>query len=145
MQPNELTPEVISLIRFSTAEQVAEGRAGIERQRTANLAGAALHGLKIRREMVVVDVSGRHVKDDPQFQGLFDELKDPGLAGVVASEQSRIFRPEEYGDYAILDNFSRNRKLIFTPTARIDSHHPRGPHDTGHGRLDVRRRAAQDP
>jgi DNA invertase Pin-like site-specific DNA recombinase len=121
MQPNgSSAPEVDSLIRFSTAEQVAEGRAGIERQRAANVAGAALHGLKIRREIVVVDVSGRHVKDDPQFQGLFEELKDPSLAGVIASEQSRIFRPEEYGDYAILDNFSRNKKLIYTPTARID-------------------------
>jgi DNA invertase Pin-like site-specific DNA recombinase len=120
MQPNVL-PEVDSLIRFSTAEQIAEGRAGIDRQRRANEAGAALHGLKIRREIVVVDVSGRHVKDDPQFQQLFTDLGTvPTLTGVITSEQSRIFRPEEYGDYAILDHFSRNRKLIYTPTARID-------------------------
>jgi DNA invertase Pin-like site-specific DNA recombinase len=119
-QPNEPTPEVISLIRFSTADQVSEGRAGIDRQRRANMTGVALQGLKVRREMVVVDVSGRHVQEDPQFQQLFEELKDPTLAGVIVSEQSRIFRPEEFGDFAILDHFARNKKLIFTQAARID-------------------------
>ncbi len=120
MTPGDSRPEVISLIRFSTAEQVSEGKAGIDRQRRANEAGAMLHGLRIRREMLCIDVSGRHVKDDPQFQALFEEMKDPTLTGVIAPEQSRIFRPEEYADYAILDHFGRNKKLIFTPSARID-------------------------
>jgi len=126
MQPNELPPEVISLIRFSTAEQVGEGKAGIDGQRQVNQSSAAYHGLKIRREMVVVDVSGKHVKDDPQFQALFKELEDPTLAGVVTSEQSRIVRPESFDDYPILGHFQRNKKLIYTPTGRIDPNTPEG-------------------
>ncbi len=119
MTPGDSRPEVISLhpLFDSGAGQRRKGR--IDRQRRANEAGA-MPGLRIRREMLCIDVSGRHVKDDPQFQALFEEMKDPTLTGVIAPEQSRIFRPEEYADYAILDHFGRNKKLIFTPSARID-------------------------
>jgi DNA invertase Pin-like site-specific DNA recombinase len=124
IQPN--TPEVISLIRFSTAEQVSEGKAGIDGQRQVNASSAAYHGLKIRREVVVVDVSGRHVAEDPQFQALFEELKDPTLSGILVPEQSRIVRPETFDDYPILGHFQRNKKLIYTPTGRIDPNTPEG-------------------
>jgi DNA invertase Pin-like site-specific DNA recombinase len=123
---NDGKPEVISLIRFSTAEQVAEGRAGIDGQRRVNITSAAYHGVEIRREIVAVDVSGRHVNNDPNFRELFEELKNPTLSGVLVPEQSRVFRPENYGDYAILDHFARNHKLIYTPTARIDPTTPEG-------------------
>jgi DNA invertase Pin-like site-specific DNA recombinase len=126
MTPNDGKPEVISLIRFSTAEQVAEGKAGIEGQRRVNIASAAYHGVKIRREIVAIDVSGRHVNNDPNFRDLFEELKDPALSGVLVPDQSRVFRPENYGDYAILDHFACNGKLIYTPTGRIDPTTPEG-------------------
>ena len=118
-----LTEEVINLIRVTTAEQ-AEG--GVERQRMANRAARARRGQKMRREIMVVDVSGRHVQNDPQFKALFKELTDPTLAGVQVAEQSRIFRPEHWADYAILDYFAKNRKLIFTPDSRIDPCTPEG-------------------
>jgi hypothetical protein len=133
--------EVISLIRFSTAEQVAEGKAGVEGQRSVNRTSAAYHGVKIRREIVVVDVSGRHVKDDPQFQELFEELKDPTLSGVLVPEQSRIVRPETFDDWPILGHFQRNRKLIYTPTGRIDPNTPEG-RIGAHRRPDDERRGA---
>jgi DNA invertase Pin-like site-specific DNA recombinase len=126
MTPNDVRPEVISLIRFSTNEQVAEGRAGVEGQRSVNRASAAFHGVKIRREIVVVDVSGRHVMHDPQFQQLFEELKDPTLSGVLVPEQSRIVRPETFDDWPVLAHFQRNHKLIYTPTGRIDPNTPEG-------------------
>jgi len=65
--------------------------------------------VKIRREIVVVDVSGRHVADDPQFQALFEELKDPTLSGVLVSEQSRLVRPETFDDYRILGIFQKHQ------------------------------------
>src|SRR5579862_3253649 len=94
--------EVIDLIRVSTAEQ-AEG--GVERQRMANKAARERRGQKLRREIVVIDVSGRHVQNDPSFKALFKELEDPTLTGVQVAEQSRIFRPEHWSDYSILDYF----------------------------------------
>jgi DNA invertase Pin-like site-specific DNA recombinase len=119
-------PEVIALIRFSTVEQVAEGKAGIDGQRRVNETSARFHGLKIRREVTVVDVSGRHVNDDPQFQEIFRELSDPTLAGILVPEQSRLVRPDTFDDYHVLAHFQRNRKMIYTPTGRIDPTTPEG-------------------
>jgi DNA invertase Pin-like site-specific DNA recombinase len=114
--------EIISLLRLSTAEQNAGDRSGLDRQRSINRETAARCGLVIRREIEAVDVSGRHVKDDPQFQQLFRELAtDPTLTGIVVSEQSRLFRPEQFGDYSILDIFSAHKKLIYTPGEVIDA------------------------
>src|SRR5215831_19000610 len=123
---NPAIPEVISLIRFSTPEQVAESKAGIDGQRIVNNASAAFHGVRIRREIVVVDVSGQDVMFNAQFQQLFEELKDPTLSGVLVPEQSRIVRPETFDDYPILGHFQRNRKLIYTPTGKIDPNTPEG-------------------
>ena len=114
--------EVISLLRLSTAEQAANDRSGLDRQRGINRATAAAHSLTIRREIEAVDVSGRHVRDDPQFQQLFRELEtDPTLAGIVVSEQSRLVRPEKFEHYTVLDIFARNRKMIWTPGGVIDA------------------------
>src|SRR4030095_13377614 len=83
-------------------------------------AAAARHGLELVRTVVAIDVSGRHTADDPQFKQLFADLRNSDVAGVVVAEQSRIFRPENFGDYAILDNFSTNKKLVFLPDTVID-------------------------
>jgi DNA invertase Pin-like site-specific DNA recombinase len=112
--------DVIALIRVSTAEQAQGDKAGIARQRTANRETAQRNGLHIRREVVAIDVSGRHVLQDPQFQAIFAELSDPTLAGVVVAEQSRLIRPENYGDVAIFDLFANNKKLIYTPSETVD-------------------------
>jgi DNA invertase Pin-like site-specific DNA recombinase len=112
--------DVIALIRVSTPEQAQDDKAGIDRQRTANRETALRNGLHIRREVVAIDVSGRHVLQDPQFQGIFAELSDPTLAGVVVAEQSRLIRPENYGDVAIFDLFANNKKLIYTPSETVD-------------------------
>lgn len=123
---NSDMPEVLSLIRFSTQEQTAAGKAGVEGQRKVNQDAAQFHGIRIRKEYVVVDVSGRHVAHDPQFQQIFRELGDPTLAGLLVPEQSRIVRPENFDDWAVLAHFQKNRKCIFTPTGKIDPNTPEG-------------------
>lgn len=122
---NELK-DVISLIRFSTAEQTSVGRAGVAGQRDVNELAARRHGLRIVKEVVVIDVSGRHVRDDPQFQDLFRDLKKPNIAGIVVNEQSRLFRPDGWDDYAVLTPFKENRKLIYTPSEVIDPNNDAG-------------------
>jgi DNA invertase Pin-like site-specific DNA recombinase len=112
--------DVISLLRVSTAEQATEGRSGIERQRQINSDGARFHRVRIIREIEAVDVSGRHVKFDPDFQKLFHDLRTSPIRGVIVSEQSRIFRPENFSDFAILEEFRANHKLIYTPQSVID-------------------------
>lgn len=119
-------PEVVSLIRFSTAEQVAQGKAGVEGQRRINELAAKNHGLRIRDEFVVINVSGRHTASDPQFNAMFKALEDPTLVGILANEQSRIERPEDFGSWQILARIQKLKKVIFTPTGRIDPNTPEG-------------------
>lgn len=125
--PETITPEVISLIRFSTQEQTALGKAGIEGQRRINEMAAKYHGVKIVNEYVVVDVSGRHTANDPQFTAMFNEMgKNPRIVGAVGNEQSRFARPEFFDDWHVVARFQRMRKMIFTPTGRIDPNTPEG-------------------
>lgn len=119
-------PEVLSLIRFSTAEQISEGKAGIEGQRKVNKASAAYHGVFIRKEILLVDVSGQDVMHNAKCQEMLREMTDPTLSGVLTAEQSRIVRPETFDDYPILGHFQRNKKLIYTPTGKIDPNTPEG-------------------
>jgi len=120
--PNGYEGDVLELIRVSTAEQAAGDKGGVERQHLANVAAAERHRVRIRRTITVVDVSGRHVMHDPQFKKIFSEMAsgDPTLKGLLAAEQSRVIRPEAYGDYAVFEHFAANKKLIYTPDKRID-------------------------
>lgn len=131
MTPYSAPPEVISLIRFSTPGQVTDDKAGIEGQRQVNAATAARHGLRIRREAILIDVSGRHVMFDAKFQQVCEELKtDATLAGVLTAEQSRVFRADydNLENYAILGIFKKHHKLIYTPDGIVDM-------NTGQGRM----------
>jgi hypothetical protein len=110
----------ISLIRFSDDQQVDDDRAGVEGQRQRNAAGAAFHNLNVTREVIVIDVSGKHVADDPQFRQIFADLKSGAARGVLVAEQSRLVRPQYWQDFAILDHFKMNRCFVWTPTERID-------------------------
>ena len=110
----------ISLIRFSDDQQVDDDRAGVEGQRQRNAAGAAFHNLNVIREVIVIDVSGKYVADDPQFQSIFADLKSGAAKGVLVAEQSRLVRPQYWQDFAILDHFKKNHCFVFTPTERID-------------------------
>lgn len=109
-------PHVDSLILYSTFEQTREDRNPGERQRRINNATAERFNLHNVKEIVVIDVSGRHVSDDPQFQELFADMRSPDLTGTVLPEQSRLFRPDDNQDYGILDHFKRNRKVLYLPS-----------------------------
>ena len=124
---NEVQKKVISLIRVSTEEQAKGDRTGIPRQRAAIAAGVRAHDLTVIREVVVIDVSGRHVKDDPQFQQIFRDLISGAADGIIVAEFSRLVRPELTGDIGdILDYFMKYKRLIFTPSDKIDMNSKHG-------------------
>src|SRR6516225_7563750 len=112
----EIEKRVIALIRVSTEEQASKDKTGIPRQHAAIEAGVRLHGLTVEREEVVVDVSGRHVMDDPQFQGIFRDLKSGKVGGVIVAELSRLARPENPGDFIVYDPFKLYKRIIYTPS-----------------------------
>lgn len=113
-------PKLISLIRVSTAEQAAEGKAGVTRQQEHNREAAKMLGLPISHEVCAIDVSGKHVNTDPQFVQLFEDLKRPDILGVIVTEQSRLFRPARYDDYEILQKFADAKKKIWVKTSCFD-------------------------
>jgi hypothetical protein len=99
---------VISLLRVSTDAQ------DLARQRTDVARVIVSHGLEAVRTIELDGVSGRRVQGDPQFQTLVRDLARPDVAGAAVSALDRLFRPDHYADFAVLDHFRESRKLIFS-------------------------------
>ena len=99
---------VIVLHRVSTSAQ------DLQRQRTDTTRVVQSHGLTAIRTLELSDVSGRHVLDDPQVKGILRDLERPDVAGVVISALDRLFRPDNFSDFAILDYFRKSKKIIWS-------------------------------
>lgn len=112
--------KVIQLIRVSTEGQAAEDRAGIPAQREINSRTARTYGLKIVRTIEIVDVSGAAVLRSPEMQELLRLMEDSEIQGVVAKEFSRLMRPENFGDYILLQHFIETRTVLYLPDGPID-------------------------
>jgi DNA invertase Pin-like site-specific DNA recombinase len=100
--------KVIGLLRVSTDAQ------DTQRQRTDVQRVVAAHGLDVVRIAELDGVSGRYVQQDPQFQAIVRDLAKPDITGVAVSALDRLFRPDHYADFQILDHFRSHRKLIFS-------------------------------
>jgi DNA invertase Pin-like site-specific DNA recombinase len=100
-----MSKKVIELVRVSTESQAAEDRAGIPAQKTANRRTATQYGLEIVRTIQITDVSGTAVLRSPGMQELLRIIESPDIQGVVAKEFSRLMRPENFSDYALLQHF----------------------------------------
>jgi DNA invertase Pin-like site-specific DNA recombinase len=111
---------VIELIRVSTERQADEDRAGIPAQREANRRTARAYGLEIVRTIEIVDVSGTSVLMSSEIQELVRLMDSPEIHGVVAKEFSRLFRPEKFTDYALLQAFIDTNTVLYLPDGPID-------------------------
>src|ERR1035438_9425554 len=127
--------KVIELIRVSTENQAATDRASIPAQRTVNRRTCQQYGLEIVRSIELADVSGAAVLLAPEIQELMRVMQSPEIEGVVAREFSRLMRPENFADYALLQAFSDTRTILYLPEGPIDL-------NTKTGRLMVTIRAA---
>lgn len=110
----------IQLIRVSTLGQASDDHASIESQRTINARTAAQYGLTIVRTIEMAGVSGTAVLLAPEMQEMIRLMADPEIHGVVAREFSRLMRPENYADYALLQVFVDTRTTLFLPDGPID-------------------------
>lgn len=111
---------VIELIRVSTEAQAAEDRASIPAQRAINRRTALAYGLTITRSIEMSDVSGAAVLMAPEIKELVLEMVDPVIHGVVTREFSRLMRPENFSDYALLQAFADSSTLLYLPEGPID-------------------------
>ncbi|HEX6501596.1 MAG TPA: recombinase family protein [Terriglobales bacterium] len=115
-----MSKNVIELIRVSTEGQAAADRASIPAQRTVNRRTCAQYGLQIVKSIEIADVSGVSVLLAPEIQDLLRLMQSPDIEGVVTREFSRLMRPENYSDYALLQAFADTDTLLFLPEGPID-------------------------
>lgn len=110
----------IELIRVSTAAQAGDDRASIPAQRVINRKTAQAYGLTIVRSIEMSDVSGASVLQAPEIHELIRLMQSPEIHGVVAREFSRLMRPENYADYALLQVFVDTNTWLYLPEGPIN-------------------------
>jgi DNA invertase Pin-like site-specific DNA recombinase len=112
--------KAIELIRVSTEGQAREDRAGIPAQRASNRRTATQYGLEIVRTIEIADVSGAAVLRSPEMQELLRLIESADIHGVVAKEFSRLMRPENFADYALLQTFVDTATILYLPDGPVD-------------------------
>jgi DNA invertase Pin-like site-specific DNA recombinase len=112
--------KVIQLIRVSTEGQAASDRASIPAQRAVNQRTCAQYGLEIVRSIELADVSGACVLLAPEIQELIRLMQSPDIVGVVAREFSRLMRPENFEDFALLQVFADTKTVLYLPEGPLD-------------------------
>src|SRR5713101_6012319 len=115
-----MTKRAIELVRVSTSGQASDDHASIESQRTLNRRTAQQYGLAIVRSIEMTGVSGTAVLLAPEMQEMIRLMSDPEIHGIVAREFSRLMRPENYADYALLQVFVDTRTLLYLPDGPIN-------------------------
>lgn len=111
---------VLQLIRVSTEAQAGSDRASLASQRTINQRTAQTYGLTIVKTIEIVDVSGAAVLLSSEMQELLRLIADREIVGVVTREFSRLMRPENFSDYALLQAFAETGTLLYLPDGPID-------------------------
>lgn len=112
--------QAIALIRVSTEGQAADDRAGIPAQRAAIHKTAQRYGLEIVRTIELVDVSGARILTAPETAELFRLMELPEMHGVIAKEFSRLMRPQDLSDFAILQRFIETQTVLYLPDGPVD-------------------------
>lgn len=65
-------------------------------------------------------VSGAAVLFAPEMQEMMRLMQDPEIHGVVTREFSRLMRPENFADYALLQSFVDSNTVLYLPEGPID-------------------------
>lgn len=115
-----MTKRVIQLLRVSTVGQADDSHASIPSQRTINQRTAQQYGLTIVRTIEMAGVSGTAVLLAPEMREMIRLMAAPEIHGVVAREFSRLMRPENYADYALLQVFVDTSTVLYLPDGPID-------------------------
>jgi site-specific DNA recombinase len=115
-----MTKRVIELIRVSTEGQASNDRASIPSQRAANRRTCAQYGLQIVQSIEISDVSGACVLLAPEMQQLIHTMRSADIHGVVAREFSRLMRPENFEDFALLQAFVDSKTVLYLPEGPLD-------------------------
>jgi DNA invertase Pin-like site-specific DNA recombinase len=116
----------IGLIRVSTDEQAAEDKGGIPAQQAACKKIAEQNNLELKWMIQIEGVSGAAVMRSPGMKDLMRIVQSGQCAGIVLKEESRLMRPEAFGDYSLLGLLEANNVKLFMVDREIDLGTPDG-------------------
>lgn len=110
----------LQLLRVSTAGQADSDKASLPSQRATNTQTAKAYGLTIVKTIEISDVSGAQVLLAPEIQDMLRLMNDPEIHGVIVREFSRLMRPDNFADYAMLQAFCETDTILYLPDGPID-------------------------
>jgi len=76
--------------------------------------------LTIVKTVELADVSGAQILLAPEIQEMLRLMSDPEIHGVIVREFSRLMRPDNFADYAMLQAFCETETLLYLPDGPID-------------------------
>jgi DNA invertase Pin-like site-specific DNA recombinase len=117
---------VLSMIRVSTDEQAGEDRGGIPAQVEACRRIALQNNLEIKWKIQIEGVSGAAVMRSPGMAELKRIVAAGGCKGIVLKEESRLMRPENFGDYSLLQLLVENNVKLYFLDRILDLSTPDG-------------------
>lgn len=117
LESRNLAPERAKLractwIRVSTAEQAEDGRGGIPRQLDCIARVVAQKSYEVVRAFQLSDVSGSATLYAPETHELLDLIQTRQIDVVLASEMSRLCRPDDIASLQVLDFCKRHQVLV---------------------------------
>ena len=110
--PVESSLRAVTLVRVSTADQAAEDRAGMDRQRVETARIVRDKGYHVVHSVELIDVSGTATAFAPEIQELLQMASRREIDVIVVAEMSRLIRPDDLSNLALLDQFRRNGVVI---------------------------------
>ncbi len=114
------TKDCVMLIRVSTLDQATADKGGIDAQRDSCKKIAEHHDLNLRWVIQLEGVSGAAVKRSPKFHDLLRIVKSGECAGVVLKEESRLMRPESFGDYEVFETLQEYNVSLYLLDRVVD-------------------------
>jgi DNA invertase Pin-like site-specific DNA recombinase len=108
----ESSLRAVTLVRVSTADQASEDKAGMDRQRVETARIVRDKGYRVVHSVELVDVSGTATAFAPEIQELLLMSGRREIDVIVVAEMSRLIRPDDLSNLALLDQFRRNGVVI---------------------------------
>ena len=108
----ESSLRAVTLVRVSTSDQASEDKAGMDRQRVETARIVRDKGYRVVHSVELVDVSGTATAFAPEIQEMLLMAGRREIDVIVVAEMSRLIRPDDLSNLALLDQFRRNGVVI---------------------------------
>jgi len=110
----------VGLIRVSTGAQADETRGSIPAQKEIIRQVAAQHGIEVVKTFELSDISGSAVLFSAEYRSFLKYVERPEISCIITREFSRLMRPENLDDYAILQHFVTHGITLHFPNESLD-------------------------